>query len=315
MQSDFPGLFNKFLGWRAIEFTGERGRNVELTVRSKHLLLPLPMPEGPEIKRAADQIAKAIVPYPVTEIFFAFEHLKPYETILRERRILSVLPKGKALLTRFDNDLTLYSHNQLYGIWVICKAYQYPQTNRQLRLAIHNAKKSALLYSASDIEVLTPEGVMHHPFLTRLGVDVLDPDTTLEQVIDRFKDKQFSRRTLPGLLLNQGFLCGLGNYLRSEILFVARVPPTYRPIDCSPTQIAALAQAAIDLPHQSYLTKGITNDLTIANQLKAAGKKRYEYRHWVFNREGNPCFRCGTAIVKEMLAGRRLYYCLNCQRS
>lgn len=272
------------------------------------------MPEGPEIKRAADDIAKAIVPYPVTEIFFAFDRLKPYEATLKDQAVLSVEPRGKAMLIRFANALSIYSHNQLYGQWMIRKAHTYPETNRQLRLAIHNSKKSALLYSASEIQVLTDEDILIHPFLSHLGIDVLAASTTVEQVIDRFTSKQFHRRALTGLLLNQNFLCGLGNYLRSEVLFLAKVSPTYRPIDCSSGQIEALAKASIGLSQQSYRTKGITNDLQIVEALKAQGKLRYEYRHYVFNRESKPCFLCGTAIVKEMLGGRRLYYCPSCQR-
>ncbi|MBD2089329.1 endonuclease VIII [Microcoleus sp. FACHB-1515] len=271
------------------------------------------MPEGPEIKRAADRIARALVNQQAIEVFFAFDRLKPFESLLSGRTVIAVQPKGKALLTRFDNDLTIYSHNQLYGRWEIRSAYRYPETKRQLRLAIHTAKKSALLYSASDIQVLDPEAIALHPFLNRLGLDVLDPETTIEQVIDRFTDKRFYRRNFLVLLLDQGFLGGLGNYLRSEILFVARLHPSLRPIDCTPDQIARLSEAAIALPWQSYNTAGITNDLQLAETLKARGYHRSSYRHWVFNREGKPCFVCETAIVKAFSGGRRYYYCPVCQ--
>ncbi|NJO67188.1 MAG: endonuclease VIII, partial [Leptolyngbyaceae cyanobacterium RM1_405_57] len=73
------------------------------------------MPEGPEIKRAADQIAKAIGDRPVTEIFFAFDRLKPYEPKLVGRKVVSVTARGKAMLIGFDNGFSIYSHNQLYG--------------------------------------------------------------------------------------------------------------------------------------------------------------------------------------------------------
>jgi endonuclease-8 len=109
-------------------------------------------------------------------------------------------------------------------------------------------------------------------------------------------------------------LCGLGNYLRSEVLFVSRIPPLHRPVDCTPEQIQHLAEATIALAHQSYHHNGITNDLQLAQMLKDEGKRRKDYRHWVFNRWGKPCYVCKTAIVKEMLSGRRLYYCPVCQR-
>ncbi|GAB4366871.1 MAG: endonuclease VIII [Elainellaceae cyanobacterium] len=271
------------------------------------------MPEGPEIKRAADEIAKAIAQQTVNDIYFAFEHLKPYESQLAGKVVTTVQSRGKAMLIHFENQLSIYSHNQLYGKWVIRKAYSYPDTSRQLRLAIHNQKKSALLYSASDIAVLTPEEVISHPFLSRLGPDLLDPFTTQQQVIERLQDPQFLRRRFTGLLLDQHFLCGLGNYLRSEVMFVAKIPPSLRPIDCSATQIVELAEAAIALTNQSYRHNGITNNLQVAQRLKAEGKRRREYRHWVFNRQGKPCFVCGTPIVKEILSGRRLYYCPYCQ--
>ena len=273
-----------------------------------------PMPEGPEIKRAADEIARAIARQPLTAIFFAFEHLKPYEPILVHAQVWAVEPKGKAMLIRFQNQLNIYSHNQLYGKWLIQKANVYPPTNRQLRLAIQAQKKSALLYSASDINVLSDEQILLHPFLSRLGPDVLDDTTTLEQVQERFLDKRFQRRSLTGLLLDQGFLCGLGNYLRSEVLFFAKVHPSYRPVDCTPQQIQGLATGAIAVSRQSYTTKGITNNLEIAAQLKQQGYPYSAYRHYVFNRVGKPCFVCGTPILKEIAGGRRIYYCPNCQQ-
>jgi endonuclease-8 len=147
------------------------------------------VPEGPEIRIAADRIAKAIANKPIKEVFFAFEHLKLYEDILAKQLVTGIDTKGKGMLIRFDNDLSIYSHNQLYGKWEIRKAYNYPETKRQLRLAIHNEKKSALLYSASDIEVLDRKAISTHPFLSRLGLDVLDSKTTAKKIKVRLQDK------------------------------------------------------------------------------------------------------------------------------
>jgi endonuclease VIII len=272
------------------------------------------MPEGPEIRIAADQIAKAIAHQPIEKVFFAFEHLKLYEEILSKQLITKVDTKGKGMLIRFDNELSIYSHNQLYGKWMIRQAYDYPNTKRQLRLAIHNEQKSALLYSASEIEVLSEEAIAVHPFLSRLGLDILDSKTTTRQVKARLLDKSFQRRRFTSLFLDQGFLAGLGNYLRSEILFVAQVHPTSRPVDCSDSQISALAKAALKIPQQSYQTKGITNNLKLVKKLQAQGYQRQDYRHWVFEREERPCYICNTSIIKDVSGGRRYYFCPNCQK-
>ena len=271
------------------------------------------MPEGPEIKIAADKIAKAIAFKPIQEVFFAHQHLKPYQEILAKQLITGVDTKGKGMLIRFDNGLSIYSHNQLYGKWMIRTAYNYPDTKRQLRLAIHNKHKSALLYSASDIDVLDEKAIAIHPFLSRLGLDVLDSKTTIQKVRARLLHKSFYRRRFTSLFLDQRFLAGLGNYLRSEILFVARVHPILRPVDCSQEQISALAKAAIKVPQQSYQTQGITNDLKLVQQLKKQGYKRHDYRHWVFGREERPCYVCNSSIIKEISGGRRYYFCPQCQ--
>ncbi|MBK8902216.1 MAG: endonuclease VIII [Anaerolineaceae bacterium] len=271
------------------------------------------MPEGPEIQLAADAVAAAIVGRPTTAVSFAFDALKKYEELLTGVVVTAVQARGKAMLTRFANGWNIYSHNQLYGQWVVRDAYDFPETNRQLRLAIHNEAKSALLYSASDIAVLPDGELDSHPFLSRLGPNLLDKSVTGPQVAERLMADEFKRRRLTSLLLDQGSLAGLGNYLRSEVLFEARVHPDLRPVDCTAEQIVALAEAAVSLTRQSYRTKGITNNLALAQKLKDAGQSYREYRFWVFDRDGRSCYNCGTPIIKDTIGGRRLYYCPTCQ--
>ncbi len=269
------------------------------------------MPEGPEIRKAADKVEKAICAYPVDDVFFAFAHLKQYESELAGREIVSVETRGKAMLIHFDNELSIYSHNQLYGRWQVRAAYSYPRTGRQLRLAIHNRKKSALLYSASDIEVLTQEEIPTHHFLSRLGPDVLAIKP--EQVLTQLQSEKFRRRQLVSLFLDQHFLAGIGNYLRSEILYIAGLYPRLRPVDITEEQQLQLADAAVFTSKQSYRHNGVTNDLELAKQLKAEGHSRGQYRHWVFDRAEQPCYKCGTSIEKDFAASRRFYYCPICQ--
>ena len=272
------------------------------------------MPEGPEIRLAADEIAAAIVGDVAKNVFFAFDQLKSYEEKLRGVQVTAVTSRAKAMLTQFANGYTIYSHNQLYGIWMVRDAHDYPETGRQLRLAIHTAKKSALLYSASDIEVWPTAELDEHPFLKKLGPDLLDTAVAPHQVAAQFSSDRFRRRRFTSLLLDQGFLAGLGNYLRSEILFVAGVHPNKRPMDCTEVQIEALANASLNLTRQSYHTRGITNDLAVATKLRDAGTHYRDYRFWVFNRQDRPCYQCGTPIIKDVMGGRRLYYCPVCQK-
>ena len=196
---------------------------------------------------------------------------------------------------------------------MVRKAHDFPKSNRQLRLAIHTDRKSALLYSATDIDVLTPGQIVSHRYLAALGPDVLSDG--IERIIEQLHSPLYRRRQFASLFLDQHFIAGIGNYLRSEILFVAGLHPRLRPLDCSASALARLADAAVAVSRQSYRHRGVTNDLYDAAALKAQGQTRSHYRHWVFARSDEPCRRCGTKVVEDATAGRRIYLCPVCQPS
>ncbi|MEM7678458.1 MAG: endonuclease VIII, partial [Myxococcota bacterium] len=114
-------------------------------------------------------------------------------------------------------------------------------------------------------------------------------------------------------LLDQSFVAGLGNYLRSEILFVAGLEPSLRPKDLDARTAVRLARAVVTITRRAYETGGVTNDLKAVKKLKAAGVPRKGYRHWVFARGGRPCRRCESKIEHLTVAGRRLFRCPQCQ--
>lgn len=273
------------------------------------------MPEGPEIRRAADRLKRVLDGRTAVTVRFAaekFPALHRFSRRLSGRTVRLVEPRGKAMLTHFDNGLTIYSHNQLYGEWAIFKGAA-PASHLQTRLTITTATHSAVLYSASEIEVLSTDGVGAHPYIAKLGVELLDPDVTPEDVQTQVDAGRFARRNLAALLLDQSFLAGIGNYLRSDILFAARLHPDVRIAGLAPEQRVALAQAALELTRRSYRTRGITCDPALAQQLKARGQRFSQYRHWVFDRAGEPCRLCDHTIRRLEVSGRGLYLCEHCQ--
>ena len=121
------------------------------------------MPEGPEVRREADQIADRIQGQRLTEVVLALPALAPRAAGLRGRRATRVRSRGKAMLVEFDNGLVLYSHNQLYGKWLtVAAGARPPPTNRSLRVALQTSAGSALLYSASDVALLRADELDQH---------------------------------------------------------------------------------------------------------------------------------------------------------
>ena len=100
-------------------------------------------------------------------LVFCPEHRS--EVLLSTGRIEAITPRGKALLTRFDSGWTLYSHNQLYGVWKVGKPSDPPHRSRSLRVELATARAAIRLYSASDVTLWRSEEIDAHPFLQRIG--------------------------------------------------------------------------------------------------------------------------------------------------
>ena len=244
-------------------------------------------------------------------MYFAFERLKHYEDELRERGVSRVETYGKAMLTWFGDDLAVYSHNQLYGRWMTRKTDSTPKSTRQLRFAMRSPKGSAYLYSASEIEVIEASQVATHPFLAKLGPDPLRAGVGLRQM--RKQLKRFRGRQLGALLLDQSFVAGLGNYLRSEILFSSGLMPERRPRDLDDDEEKRLGTNILAVTRRAYASGGVTTTPAIVKAAKAAGERRRTFRHYVFGRDGHPCRVCGEEIERSVSAGRRVYFCPGCQ--
>jgi endonuclease-8 len=272
------------------------------------------MPEGPEIRRAADRVADAIGGARALEVRFGLDRLRHHEVELCNHLVERVRTHGKAMLIDFDCGRTIFSHNQLYGRWYTGTPDETPTTHRSLRLAIRTGRGAALLYSASTIEVLATAEAAQHPFLGRLGPDVLHATTSVDQIRQRLTAGAFVNRSLGLLLTDQAFVAGLGNYLRCELLFLAGLAPSIKVRDCRPAELDRLATLILELPRQSYSTGGITNAPERAERLMAAGVSFEQARFHLFRRAGLPCYRCGNTIEKRRSGGQSCYLCPHCQR-
>ncbi len=271
------------------------------------------MPEGPEIRRAADKVEAVLKDKTVERIQFGLQPLKKFSKALTGTKVLQLETRGKALLTHFDSGHTIYSHNQLYGVWRVVKRDKLPKTNRQLRLALHTDRHSALLYSASDISVWNTEKIEEHPFLQRIGPDILNPNLTWREVAERLQSKTFAGRALNSVYLDQAFLAGLGNYLRSEILFIAGIHPARKARELSKGEIGKLARITLDISQRSYASQGVTIPDQQYKALKKKGVSFGKARFFVFSRANQPCRVCKTKIKRSTANSRRIYTCAICQ--
>ena len=271
------------------------------------------MPEGPEIRRAADALAEVLVGQKVTLVKFGLPRLRREASRLKDRKIKDIETRGKALLTHFDHGLSIYSHNQLYGVWRVVEGHQLPKSNRSLRLLLQTRTHSAILYSASDISVWPTPELDQHPFLAKIGPDIMDRNLTWRDIAARLRDPRFASKELAALYLDQAFLAGNGNYLRSEILHDARIHHRRRPEELSRGELGRLSRSTLAISRRSYETGGITLAAGLTRALKRRGLGRDWRRFYVFGRDDFPCYHCGDSVLRKEVGSRRLYYCPRCQ--
>jgi endonuclease-8 len=181
-----------------------------------------------------------------------------------------------------------------------------PEPVGAVRVRLLAADAVADLRGPTACEVLQPEEVQ--AVIARLGPDPLVDDA--DEGRERFVGAAIRKPTPIGLLLmDQNVVSGIGNVYRAELLFRARLDP-HRPGRLVPRE--TLEQLwddwsyllALGVKTGQMMTMDDLSDEDYRNALA-----RRDDRHWVYHRAGEPCRVCGTPIVVEMAAGRKLYYC------
>jgi len=181
-----------------------------------------------------------------------------------------------------------------------------PEPVGAVRVRLLASDTVADLRGPTACEVLQPEEVQ--AVIAKLGPDPLVDDAQEGQ--DRFVDAAIKKATPIGLvLMDQNVVSGIGNVYRAELLFRARLDP-HKPAKLVPREtLVGLWKdwtylLGVGVKTGQMLTMDGLSDEQYVNALA-----RRDDRHWVYHRTGKPCRVCGTPIVMEMAAGRKLYFC------
>ena len=181
----------------------------------------------------------------------------------------------------------------------------------QVRVRLDSGSVVADLRGPSACEVLTADEAA--AVRARLGPDpqdVADLDAAGEVVVERVTRRQVA---VGQLLMDQSVVAGIGNIYRAELLFRARLDP-WTPGRRVPAEVVR----GIWRDWVVLLADGIRDGVMLTREdLDDAGRLAARHdptlRHWVYGRGGLPCRVCGTPVVVEEMATRKLYRCPVCQ--
>jgi formamidopyrimidine-DNA glycosylase len=262
------------------------------------------MPELPEVETIVCQLRPRLQERRILSFESLWEKKAlPSSRILRQalvgKKIVTVSRRAKYLLFRLEDNTLFVIHLGMTGRLYLGKnpRCSYVRAwfglDRGLRLYFCDARKFGriqLLDRYQDLDA-------------RLGVEPLSCDFTPGLLHALLKKHS---RSLKLVLLDQGVIAGLGNIYTDEALFWAKLSP--RMPSCQITQEQA---RRLCLAIRKVLREGIRCNGTSFDWVYQGGEMQQRLR--VYQRQGDPCRRCGRTIEYFKMAGRGTHICPCCQ--
>ena len=158
------------------------------------------------------------------------------------------------------------------------------------------------------LQLVPTDQVDQIDLLATMGPEPLDGDPWTG-----FRDRIRRHRatSIKAALLNQSVIAGIGNIYADEACWAARVHPGTKVASLSDRKLKAVLEGAVQAMRQSLAVGGSTD----RNYVDAEGR-RGAYLDFanVFRKNGQPCSRCQTTLIKTRVAGRGTHLCPRCQR-
>ena len=185
-----------------------------------------------------------------------------------------------------------------------------PPVVGQVRLRLLTDITAADLRGPTACELQTPDEVA--ATIAKLGPDPLVDDVAAGE--ENFAGVVRRKPTPIGqLLMDQSVVSGIGNVYRAELLFRARQNPHTPGREVGEDVVRDLWRDWVRLLAIGVETGQMMTMDDLEPEAYRAAMAHRDDRHWVYHRAGLPCRVCGTAIVVEEMATRKLYWCPKCQ--
>lgn len=140
-----------------------------------------------------------------------------------------------------------------------------------------------------------------------MGPEPLEPDFTPDRL---YEGLSASRSPLRSWLLDQRRIAGVGNIYACEACFRAGVHPARPARSLGRAEATALHAAVVAVLSEAIAAGGTT----IRDYRNAEGEPgTFVRRLEVYGREGEPCMRCDTPVVRSVFGNRSAFWCPSCQ--
>lgn len=243
------------------------------------------MPELPEVETIRRQLEEKIV-----------------GKKLDNKKIIGLRRRAKVLIIDFEDGSSLLIHLKMTGQLIfngpVIKLTRHVfKFSDGSHLIFNDARKFGwwkVVKNSKDIE-------------NGFGPEALDLDLmTFRGLLKRRPNAKIKQ-----LLMDQKIIAGIGNIYSDEILFAAKVNPLRRAKTLKDAEIKLIHQNIAKILKKAIEQKGSS----VEYYLDACGKKgNFVKYHKVYQKEDEPCVRCGAKIKRVKLGGRSAHFCPKCQK-
>jgi len=288
------------------------------------------MPELPEVETVRIGLARLLPDRQVADVSYDTEKSFPNATedvwqFLVGAKVVTVTRRAKVLLIELSSRYSLIVHLKMTGQLVFVGKNErfgagHPSDSLVSELP---AKSTRVILTFKDgshlyfndqrkfgwMRLVPTAEIPNIDFFQKVGPEPLAEDFTTKDFRTRLQRRPNS--SIKAALLDQTVIAGVGNIYADESLWGAKIHPAERVKDLSDTQLNKLF-TALQAVLRLAIEKGGSSD---KNYVNAEGKKgSYLSFANVFRRNGKPCPRCGTTIIKMRVAGRGTHVCPKCQK-
>lgn len=276
------------------------------------------MPELPEVEHLVRGLRRAVLGRQIiaTEIrlpkLIAPTSPSAFNRKLKGGRITGVGRRGKFILIEIDSGHILVVHLRMTGKFQVLSpddplpphAHAIFYLDDERRLVFRDQRQFGVMKLVAGSRLRNTKGI------TGLAPEPFSDDFTvayLSQILGK------SQRTLKNLLLDQTRVVGLGNIYAAEALYRAGVSPFRIASRLGSRRVERLHQAIRDVL-RAAISGSSTRRINLESPNGFSYGEVFEDVWQVYEREGQPCFKCGTSIRRLVHGGRSTYWCPKCQR-
>jgi formamidopyrimidine-DNA glycosylase len=270
------------------------------------------MPELPEVETIARGLANAIVGKTIESVDVYLKKIAEapprvnFATALRRERVLSVGRRAKYVVIELSSGRRLVTSLRMTGRFIVAGPADPPYP--RAHVVLHYTDGTRL--SFADVRTFGRMRLVE-------AADPWDEDLGVEPLSGGFTPQGFlgmlAGRTTPikALLLDQHRVAGIGNIYACEALWEAGIRPGRPAKALTKPAVRRLHHAIVDVLNRAIEMRGTSvDDYVDADGLQGG----FQNVLAVYGKLGTPCSRCGTPIVRTVIAQRGTWWCRNCQR-